>query len=102
MDTIREEDKYGNTGDRHAFIGRGVVAGFEGFSRILNKALDVSSLPLMSCHLLFIFFLFFILYEALVLSYLLFLFQFPFETVKKVSRSATEALNNLGSRLIGL
>ncbi|XP_034240443.1 uncharacterized protein LOC117644882 [Thrips palmi] len=67
VDTIREEDKYGNTGDRHQFIGRGVVAGFEGISRILNKVLD-----------------------------------FPFETVKKVSRSATEALNNLGSKLIGL
>ncbi|KAJ1531868.1 hypothetical protein ONE63_000517 [Megalurothrips usitatus] len=67
VDTIREEDKYGNTGDRFAFVGRGVVAGFEGFSNILNKVLD-----------------------------------FPFETAKKVSRSATEALNNLGSKLIGL
>ncbi|KAE8743097.1 hypothetical protein FOCC_FOCC011343 [Frankliniella occidentalis] len=67
VDSIREEDKYGNTGDRFAFVGRGVVAGFEGFSNILNKVLD-----------------------------------FPFETAKKVSRSATEALNNLGSRLIGL
>lgn len=48
MDTIREEDKYGNTGDRHQFIGRGVVAGFEGFSRILNKVLDVSHLQCIS------------------------------------------------------
>lgn len=44
LDTIREEDKYGNTGDRLSFIGRGVVAGFEGFSNILNKVLDVSYL----------------------------------------------------------
>lgn len=32
----------------------------------------------------------------------LFHFQFPMDAVKKLSRSTTEALNNLGGKLVGL
>lgn len=42
MDKIREEDKYGNTGDKHAGVGRFVVNGFEGISNIINKLFEVS------------------------------------------------------------
>lgn len=31
-----------------------------------------------------------------------FIFQFPVDSAKKLSRSATEMLNNLGGRLVGL
>lgn len=42
VDTIQEHEKYGNTGDKFYPIGRAIVNGYEGFSNLLNKLLDVS------------------------------------------------------------
>ncbi|XP_023287878.1 uncharacterized protein LOC105703811 [Orussus abietinus] len=67
VDRIREEEKYGNSGDRFSGIGRALVNGFEGFSNFLNSVVDL-----------------------------------PINAAKKTSRSFTEALNQLGSRIIGL
>ncbi|XP_015181419.1 PREDICTED: uncharacterized protein LOC107069021 [Polistes dominula] len=39
VDQIKEEDKYGNTGEKMATIGRALVNGFESFSNFLNSAL---------------------------------------------------------------
>lgn len=41
MDTIQEHEKYGNSGDKFLPIGRAIVNGYEGFSNILNRVLDV-------------------------------------------------------------
>ncbi|XP_027852897.2 uncharacterized protein LOC114131793 [Aphis gossypii] len=67
VDVTREEDKYGNDGDKFNRIGRGIIGGVETVSNMLTSALS-----------------------------------FPVDTVKKLSRTATEMLNNLGGRLIGL
>lgn len=42
VDSIREEEKYGNDGDKFIGIGRALVSGFEGFSNFLNAIVDVS------------------------------------------------------------
>ena len=42
VDKIREEDKYGNNGDKFIGIGRALVGGFEGLSNFLNAVVDVS------------------------------------------------------------
>lgn len=42
VDKIREEDKYGNSGDKFIGIGRALVGGFEGLSNFLNTVVDVS------------------------------------------------------------
>ncbi|KAE9524054.1 hypothetical protein AGLY_015535 [Aphis glycines] len=67
VDVTREEDKYGNDGDKFNRIGRGIIGGVETVSNMLTSALS-----------------------------------FPVDTAKKLSRTATEMLNNLGGRLIGL
>jgi len=67
VDVTREEDKYGNDGDKFNRIGRGLIGGVETVSNMLTSALS-----------------------------------FPVDTAKKLSRTATEMLNNLGGRLIGL
>uniref|UniRef100_A0A1B0CR26 Secreted protein n=2 Tax=Lutzomyia longipalpis TaxID=7200 RepID=A0A1B0CR26_LUTLO len=41
VDNIREEDKYGNSGDKFYPVGRKIVDGFEGFSNIINKFFEV-------------------------------------------------------------
>ncbi|XP_044596570.1 uncharacterized protein LOC123273258 isoform X2 [Cotesia glomerata] len=41
VDRIREEDKYGNTGDKFIGIGRALIKGFEGFSNFLNTIVDL-------------------------------------------------------------
>lgn len=41
VDNIREEDKYGNSGDKFLPIGKFLVNGFEAFSNLLNKFIDV-------------------------------------------------------------
>lgn len=67
VDVTKEEEKYGNDGDKFSRIGRGFIDGVETVSNMLTSALS-----------------------------------FPVDTAKKLSRSATELLNNLGGRLIGL
>ncbi len=42
VDTIREEEKYGNSGDKFNTFGRGVVTGVETLGKLINKALNVS------------------------------------------------------------
>lgn len=42
VDNIKEEDKYGNSGDKFLPIGKFLVDGFEAFSNLLNKFIDVS------------------------------------------------------------
>lgn len=42
VDTIREEEKYGNTGDKFNRFGRGVVTGVETVANLINSALNVS------------------------------------------------------------
>ncbi|XP_025420457.1 uncharacterized protein LOC112690627 isoform X1 [Sipha flava] len=67
VDVTKEEEKYGNDGDKFNRFGRGLVGGVETLSSRLTSVLS-----------------------------------FPVDTAKKLSRSATEMLNNLGGRLIGL
>ena len=44
VDTIREEEKYGNTGDKFNRFGRAVVNGVEKMTNLVNSALNVRSL----------------------------------------------------------
>ncbi|XP_001604517.1 uncharacterized protein LOC100118466 isoform X1 [Nasonia vitripennis] len=67
VDNIKEEDKYGNNGDKFIGVGRALVNGFEGLSNFLNAVVDL-----------------------------------PVNAAKKTSRNITEALNQIGSRLVGL
>lgn len=41
VDGIREEEKYGNSGDKFIGIGRALVDGFEKFGNFLNGVVDV-------------------------------------------------------------
>ncbi|XP_026477842.1 uncharacterized protein LOC113383806 [Ctenocephalides felis] len=40
VDTISEDEKYGNSGDKFSTVGRAVVSGFEGLSNLINKVVD--------------------------------------------------------------
>lgn len=44
VDTIIEEEKYGNTGDKFESAGRALVNGAEGISNLVNSILEVSCL----------------------------------------------------------
>ncbi|XP_050430786.1 uncharacterized protein LOC126839488 [Adelges cooleyi] len=67
VDVTKEEEKYGNNGDKFNRFGRGIIGSVETLSSVLTSALS-----------------------------------FPVDTAKKISRGATEALNNLGGRIVGL
>ncbi|XP_063392701.1 uncharacterized protein LOC134678176 [Cydia fagiglandana] len=67
VDTIKEEEKYGNSGDKFITAGRALVTGAEGVSNLVNSVLEV-----------------------------------PGTIFKKITRIATEKLNNLGGKIIGL
>ncbi|KAL4705706.1 hypothetical protein ACJJTC_018779 [Scirpophaga incertulas] len=67
VDTITEEEKYGNTGDKFYSAGRAIVGGAEGVSNLVNSALEI-----------------------------------PGTIIRKITRAASEKLNNLGGKLIGL
>lgn len=41
VDTIQEEDKYGNTGDKFYTAGRAIVGGASGVSNLVNSILEV-------------------------------------------------------------
>lgn len=41
MDTITEDEKYGNSGDKFYPVGRALVNGYEAFSNLLNKLIAV-------------------------------------------------------------
>ncbi|XP_038216855.1 uncharacterized protein LOC119835869 [Zerene cesonia] len=41
VDTIKEEDKYGNTGDKFASAGRAIVGGAESISNFVNSLIAV-------------------------------------------------------------
>lgn len=45
MDTIREEDKYGNDGEQLGQVGRSIVGGVEKVTNFLSSAVDVSIAP---------------------------------------------------------
>lgn len=42
VDSISEEEKYGNNGDKFIGVGRALVNGFEGLSNFLNAVVEVS------------------------------------------------------------
>lgn len=42
MDNLKEEDKYGNSGDKFNNFGRSLVNGYEKLSNVLNAIVDVS------------------------------------------------------------
>lgn len=97
VDTIQEHEKYGNSGDKFYPIGRAIVNGYEGFSNILNKILDVSTakknlspdkslIRLTSGRSIF----------------LLLQFQTPVEVAKTFSRGLTNTLNAVGGKIVGL
>lgn len=44
VDRIRDEEKYGNNGDKFIGIGRAFVNGYENLSNFLNTLTDVSEL----------------------------------------------------------
>ncbi|KAJ0183775.1 hypothetical protein K1T71_000198 [Dendrolimus kikuchii] len=67
VDTISEEEKYGNNGDKFYSAGQAIVGSAEGLSNVVNSVLEV-----------------------------------PGVIFKKISRIATEKLNNLGGKLVGL
>lgn len=60
VDNVKEEDKYGNSGDKFIVVGRAVVNGFEGLSNIINAIVDVSILLVVVVVLLNRFFFFII------------------------------------------
>lgn len=41
VDTIQEEEKYGNTGDKFYAAGRAIVGGASGVSNLVNSVLEV-------------------------------------------------------------
>lgn len=43
VDRIKEEEKYGNNGDKFLGIGRALVNGYESFSNLLNTAVTLPS-----------------------------------------------------------
>lgn len=43
VDRIKEEEKYGNMGDKFMGVGRAFINGYESFSNFLNKVVDVSA-----------------------------------------------------------
>ncbi|KAF9804805.1 hypothetical protein SFRURICE_007708, partial [Spodoptera frugiperda] len=43
VDTIREEEKYGNSGDKFYSAGKAIVGGAEGLSNFVNSVLEVPS-----------------------------------------------------------
>lgn len=61
VDNIKEEDKYGNSGDKFLPIGKFLVDGFEAFSNLLNKFIDVSFNCLNYLPLLIDFFLYYLI-----------------------------------------
>ncbi|VVC38535.1 Hypothetical protein CINCED_3A013843 [Cinara cedri] len=67
VDVTKEEEKYGNDGDKFNRFGRSFIDGVETVSSVVTSALS-----------------------------------FPLDTVKKLSRKANEALNNVGGRIVGL
>ncbi|XP_026762298.1 uncharacterized protein LOC113521061 [Galleria mellonella] len=67
VDTIEEEEKYGNTGDKFYGTGRAIVKGAEGVSNFVNSIIEV-----------------------------------PGTIIRKITKAASDKLNNLGGRLIGL
>ncbi|XP_023945508.1 uncharacterized protein LOC112051179 [Bicyclus anynana] len=67
VDTIKEEEKYGNSGDKFRDTGRAIVNGAEGISNFVNSILEV-----------------------------------PSRIFRSITRAASEKLNNLGSKLVGL
>ncbi|XP_069365205.1 uncharacterized protein [Maniola hyperantus] len=67
VDTIKEEEKYGNSGDKFESTGRALVNGAEGISNFVNSILEV-----------------------------------PGKIFRSITRAASEKLNNLGSKLVGL
>jgi len=44
VDRIKEEEKYGNTGDQFVGIGRLIINGYENLSSFLNSVAEVSAL----------------------------------------------------------
>lgn len=42
MDTIKEEEKYGNSGDKFYSAGRALVGGAQGVSNFVNSVLEVN------------------------------------------------------------
>lgn len=42
VDTIREDEKYGNNGDKFYSAGRAIVGGATGVSNFVNSILEVS------------------------------------------------------------
>ncbi|XP_013137943.1 PREDICTED: uncharacterized protein LOC106102884 [Papilio polytes] len=67
VDTIKEEEKYGNNGDKFYSAGRAIVNGAENVSNFVNTVLEV-----------------------------------PVKVFRNLTRKATEKLNHLGGRLVGL
>ncbi|KAK2584621.1 hypothetical protein KPH14_006971 [Odynerus spinipes] len=67
VDRIKEEEKYGNNGDKFSGIGRALVNGYESFSNFLNAAIEL-----------------------------------PGIAKKKTADRITDALNQVGARLVGL
>ncbi|CAK1554119.1 unnamed protein product [Leptosia nina] len=67
VDTIREEEKYGNDGDKFYSAGRAIVGGAEGFANFINSLLGV-----------------------------------PGTIFNSITRAASEKLNNLGGKIVGL
>lgn len=47
MDTIKEEDKYGNNGDKFYSAGRAIVNGAENVSNFVNTVLEVCSIKIL-------------------------------------------------------
>lgn len=54
MDTIKEEEKYGNEGDKFRDAGRAIVGGAESFSNFFNTLIEVCYIEKIVC-IVFIF-----------------------------------------------
>lgn len=67
LDTIREEEKYGNDGEALGQVGRTIVGGVTKFTNFLSSTVDL-----------------------------------PYEVLKSFTRKATETLNNIGAKIVGI
>ncbi|XP_069697362.1 uncharacterized protein [Periplaneta americana] len=67
VDTIKEEDKYGNDGEKLGQVGRSIVGGVEKITNFISSTVDL-----------------------------------PFDALKSFTRKASETLNNIGAKIVGI
>ncbi|EGI69130.1 hypothetical protein G5I_02107 [Acromyrmex echinatior] len=83
VDRIKDEQKYGNSGDKFIGIGRTFINGYENFSNFLNNLIGTFQ-------------------WYWIFSVQNMIGKFPVDIVKQTSRGITQTLDKLGARIVGL